>query len=148
VLVALESKSHAHFASRPKFVSAREFVLLRWRMKDRRVAFVRGALTELVESLDATLRVWRRNGDAVPAPLSESAGLLLERLGRANRIAAGQFAGSQRSTEQFSAMRSAIERLDLAFVAFRNASDKADAESVLDAELARVRTEIELDPPT
>ena len=114
-------------------------------MKDRRVAFARTVLSELVESLDATLRIGRWSGEEVPPPLRVSAGLLVDRLGKANRLAGCPFTGAPRSAAAFSSVSSAIQRLDLAFVAYRKASDRVDAERVLDAELASVSSQIALD---
>jgi hypothetical protein len=116
-------------------------------MKDRRVAHARSVLSELVESLDATVRIGRWSGEEVPPPLRASAGLLIDRLGKANRLAASRFVGAPKSEEAFTAVSSAIQRLDLAFVAYRNSLDKAEAERALDAELAKVSAEIELDLP-
>jgi hypothetical protein len=116
-------------------------------MKDRRVAHARSVLSELVESLDATVRIGRWSGEEIPPPLRASAGLLIDRLGKANRLAASRFAGAPRSEAAFTAVSSAIQRLDLAFVAYRNSLDKTEAERVLDAELAKVSAEIELDLP-
>jgi hypothetical protein len=117
-------------------------------MKDRRVAYFRGALGELLDSLDATLRIARwRDEDAVPAPLRTSASLLPERLGKANRLAADRFVGSPIAVQAVSELSSAIQRLDLAFVAYRTAPDKLDNASALDAEIARVRTAAALDLP-
>jgi hypothetical protein len=116
-------------------------------MKDRRVAFARSVLSELVESLDATVRLGRWTGEDVPPPLRENADLLVDRLGKANRLAASRFAGAPRSAAEFSAMSSAIQRLDRAFVGYRNMHDKNEAERMLEAELAAVRAEINLDSP-
>jgi len=96
-------------------------------MKDQRVAYARTILSELVESLDATVRIGRWNGEEVPPPLRASAGLLVDRLGKANRLAASRFVVAPKSAAAFSAVSSAIQRLDLAFVAYRNALDKAEA---------------------
>jgi hypothetical protein len=116
-------------------------------MKDRRVAYARSVLSELVESLDATVRIGRWSGEEVPPPLRENAELLVDRLGKANRLAASRFAGAPRSAAEFTALTSAIQRLDRAFVGYRNLLDKVEAERVLEAELAAVRSEIELDVP-
>ncbi len=116
-------------------------------MKDRRVAHARIVLKELVESLDATVRIGRWSGDEVPPPLHASAELLIDRLGKANRLASSRFVGAPRSEAVFAAVSSAIQRLDLAFVAYRNSLNKAEAERVLDAELAKVSAEIDLDLP-
>jgi hypothetical protein len=115
-------------------------------MKDRRVSYVRGVLSELVESLDATMRIARwQDDDAVPPPLRASADLLVERLGKANRLANDRYAGSSVAVQAISAMSTAIQRLDLAFVAYRNSPEREDTVLALDAELARVRADSELD---
>jgi len=117
-------------------------------MRDRRVAYVRNALTELVESLDATMRIanWP-GGDAVPTPLRASVAVLGERLGKANRLAADKFAGSPRSVAALSVMSSAIHRLDHAYVAYLKAPQDKQAVMALDSEIARVRADAELDLP-
>jgi hypothetical protein len=115
--------------------------------KDRRIANARTVLSELVESLDATLRIDRWSGEEVPPPLRASADLLLDRLGKANRLAASPFVGAPRSAAAFSAVSSAIQRLDLAFVAYRKAFDKAEGERLLDTALASVSAEATLDLP-
>jgi hypothetical protein len=116
-------------------------------MKDRRVAHARSVLRELVESLDATVRIGRWSGDEIPPPLRASAQLLVERLGKANRLASSRLVGAPRSEAAFSEVTSAIQRLDLAFVAYRNSLHKVEAERVLDAELAKVSAEIDLEQP-
>ena len=117
-------------------------------MRDQRVAYVRGALTELVESLDATVRIahWHES-DAVPDPLRASGALLVERLGKANRLAADKFSGSSRSVAALSAMTSAINRLDRAYVAYLRAPDEKETAVALGTEIARVRADSELDLP-
>jgi hypothetical protein len=122
------------------------------RMKDRRVAYVRSVLTELVESLDATMRIarWPANGagaEAVPAPLRASVALLVERLGKANRLAADKFVGSPRSVAALTAMSSAITRLDRAYVAYLRDPDEEETAIALGTEIARVRADTELDLP-
>jgi hypothetical protein len=115
-------------------------------MKDRRVAFVRGVLSELVESLDATVRIARWDDeDAVPPPLRASAALLAERLGKANRLAADKFVGSPPAVKAISDLSTAITRLDTAFVAFRNGMDRPETALALDAEIARVRADMDLE---
>ena len=112
-------------------------------MKDRRIAFVRSVLSELVESLEATVRIGRWQGqDDLPDPLRESAALLSDRLGRANRVAKDKFNGSISSIAAITAMSSAIQRLDIAFVAYRSSRDERATSAALDAEIARVRSEI------
>jgi hypothetical protein len=115
-------------------------------MKDRRVAYVRGVLTELVESLDATVRIgrWSDNNDGVPPPLRASAAQLVDRLGKANRLAADRFVGSPVAVAAISALSSAIQRLDLAYVAYRSAPNEEESAVALDTEIARVRSDVDL----
>jgi hypothetical protein len=115
-------------------------------MKDRRVAYVRGVLGELVESLDATVRIARWNGEeVVPPPLRASANLLVERLSKANRLAADKFVGAPSAVRAISELSTAITRLDNAFVAYRNGSDREATVLALDAEIERVRADVNLD---
>lgn len=119
-------------------------------MRDQRVAYVRGVLSELVESLEATLRVARwpkAEADAIPTPLRASVALLVERLGKANRLASDKFGGSPRSVEALSAMSSAINQLDRAYVAYLKAPDEEESAIALGTEIARVRANAELDLP-
>jgi hypothetical protein len=93
-------------------------------MKDERVKVFRRALQELIESLDAMVRVRRWAGpEAAPEPLQESASRLLGRLGTAGRLAAGTFNGSPADALQVEAMCSAMRRLDAAYVAYRQAQN-------------------------
>jgi hypothetical protein len=125
-------------------------------MRDRRVAYVRGVLTELVESLEATMRIanWHdveagadADADVVPGPLRTSVALLVERLGKANRLAADKFVGNPRSVAALSAMSSAITRLDRAYVAYLRAPDEKETSIALGTEIARVRADADLDLP-
>ena len=89
-------------------------------MKDARVTTFRKALEDLMESLDATVRVARWNdGESVPDPLKESASRLLARLGTADRLSSASFTGSATDVARVTAMRSAMRRLDAAYVAYR-----------------------------
>ncbi len=114
-------------------------------MKDQRLAFFRGTLDGLLESLDATVRVSRwRGAESIPEPLQKSANQLLDRLGAANRLAAGKFAGSPVVISAMTAMSGAIQKLDVAFVEFRRTiagtpQQRDDAAVALDAELDQVR---------
>ena len=119
-------------------------------MRDRRVAYVRSVLSELVESLEATVRIARwpdGEAEAVPGPLRASVALLVERLGKANRLAADKFVGSPRSIAALTAMSGAITRLDRAYVAYLKAPDEEESAILLGTEIARVRTDAELDLP-
>ena len=116
-------------------------------MKDQRVVFLRKAFDGLLESLDATLRIARWSGtESVPEPLQLAATQLLDRLGAANRLAAGKFAGSPVVVSSMTAISTGIQRLDLAFVDFRRtiagtAAQKEESAQALDAELDAVRAD-------
>ena len=116
-------------------------------MKDQRVVFLRGVLDGLVESLDATLRISRWTGtESVPEPLQRAAAQLVDRLGAANRLAAGKFNGSPVVVNSMTAMSSAIQRLDAAFVEFRRTltgppAQKDEGVLALEAELGAVKAE-------
>jgi hypothetical protein len=116
-------------------------------MNDRRVAYMRGVLDGLVESLDATVRISSWTGtESVPEPLEQNAARLNERLGVANRLATDKFAGSPAVLAAITAMSGAISRLDVAFVAYRrtqagSADQKTQGAHTLDQELAGVRAD-------
>lgn len=89
-------------------------------MNDLRVAAFRKALTSLVESLEATLRVARWTGpEEIPTPLENSASKLLDHLGSANRFAADRYSGSPPVVECMTAMSAATKALDGAYVEYR-----------------------------
>jgi hypothetical protein len=118
-------------------------------MKDHRITSLRRALEGLVESLDATARLsrWRDTEDA-PQPLRESAAKLGERLEAANQLAAGKIAGGSSAVPLLTGMSSAIQRLDAAYVQYRDRIDaNPDAEDeaavALDAEIGTVKSEAE-----
>jgi hypothetical protein len=119
---------------------------------DPRIVTFRGALEALLESLDATVRVarWQQEsggqegGGAVPEPLKKSASQLLERLGSATRLASGRFVGTTAIVATSEAIRTAINELDGAYVAYRKQMDssptaKDEAALALDSELGRVK---------
>jgi hypothetical protein len=114
-------------------------------MNDQRVAAFRQALTALVESLDATVRVARWSGpEATPAPLEKSASQLLDRLGSANRFAADRYLGSPPVVGCMTAMSTATKVLDAAYVEYRRhlegaSEDRAQAAMALDHELDAVK---------
>lgn len=116
--------------------------------KDPRIVYFRGALESLLESLDATVRIarWQDGGEAIPEPLQKSASQLVDRLGSANRLAAGKFVGSPAVVANGDAIREAIQELDAAFVTYRRHFDgrpteRGDAVMALDAEIGRVKQE-------
>ena len=105
----------------------------------------RRTLDELIESLDATVRVSRWVGsEEAPAPLHESASRLVARLGTADRLGSAKFSGSVADAARVTAMVSAMRRLDTAYVAFRaqlqsGPSDREVAAVALGAELDEVK---------
>lgn len=114
-------------------------------MNDLRVAAFRKALTALLESLDATVRVARWPGpEAVPAPLQNSATKLLDHLGSANRFAADRYVGSPPVVECMNAMSAATKVLDAAYVEYRrhlagSTEELARAAMALDHEIDAVK---------
>jgi hypothetical protein len=118
-------------------------------MKDQRLAYFRGALDALVDSLDATARISRwDSGESAPEPLQKSAAKLGERLGAANRLAAGKFVGAPVVVAGLTGMSGAIQRLDAAYVQYRRRIDAKPAERdeaaiALDAEIGNVKAEAE-----
>jgi hypothetical protein len=118
-------------------------------MNDQRIAYFRGALQALVESLDATARLSRwDSAESAPEPLQQSAAKLSERLGAANRLASGKFVGASQVVASLTGMSGAIKRLDAAYVQYRYRIDSKPAERdeaavALDAEIGSVRAEVE-----
>jgi hypothetical protein len=114
-------------------------------MNDQRVAAFRAALTSLVESLDATVRVARWTGpEPVPAPLQNSAAKLLDRLGSANRFAADRYSGSPPVVACMSAMSADTKLLDAAYVEYRrhvtgSSEEREKAAAALDHEIDAVK---------
>jgi hypothetical protein len=117
-------------------------------MKDQRIVFFRRTLEALVESLDATARLSRwDSAEAAPEPLRQSAAMLGERLGAANRLASGKFTGAGQVVASLTAMSGAIRRLDAAYVQYRSLieskpADRDEAAVALDAEIGSVRAEV------
>jgi hypothetical protein len=112
--------------------------------KDPRIVALRGTLESLIEALDATVRIarWEQGGEAIPEPLQQSAAQLLDRLGSANRLAAGRFVGAPRVVATSDAIKQAVRALDAAFVAYRKraeGSERQDAVIDLDGELGRIK---------
>ncbi len=91
-------------------------------MKDKRIMVFRTALEELVESLDATLRVasWE-DAEGVPDPLKDSASRLVARLGAADRLGAGVFKGSANDAARVVVLTDAMRRLETAYLGYRKA---------------------------
>jgi porphobilinogen deaminase len=114
-------------------------------MKDQRIKVFRGAVDDLLESLEAHLRVsrWSDPG-GVPEPLSVAATKLLTRLGVAHRLASGVFVGTPTDSNKVGAMCVAMKRLDVAYVTYRTQVERAPHDSTtasvtLEAEIAEVR---------
>src|SRR5262245_10997296 len=117
---------------------SRRSAVIALRMKDKRVLVFRTALDELVESLDATLRIMRWEGnEAIPEPLEASASQLVARLGSADRLAGSVFKGKPQDVAQVTAFTDAMRRLESAYVELRkklgSPSERARAESALDS---------------
>lgn len=114
-------------------------------MNDQRVAAFRKALTALLDSLDATVRVARWPGpEAIPAPLENSATKLLDHLGTANRFAADRYVGSPPVVGCMDAMSAATKLLDEAYVEYRrhlsgSSEEQAQAAMALDHEIDAVK---------
>ena len=116
-------------------------------MNDQRITSLRRALEALVDSLDATARLSRwDSGESAPEPLQESAAKLSDRLGAANRLAGGNFAGATQVVASLNGMSDAIKRLDAAYVQYRDRVDaqpgeRDDAIVALDAEIGNVKAQ-------
>ncbi len=116
--------------------------------KDPRIVTFRGALEALIESLDATVRIarWQGDDEPVPKPLSQIAARLQDRLGSATRLANGKFVGAPAVVNTSDAIREAIQALDGAFLAYCKRIDGAwperqEAALALDAVLGRIKLE-------
>jgi len=111
-------------------------------MKDQRIPLLRRALDAVLDSLDATLRMREWSGpEEVPEPLRASAARLIERLGSAVRLSAISVRGDI-DARRVEAMTTAVKRLDSAYVAFREAIDRAPTS--MEAALAKLRQEVDL----
>jgi hypothetical protein len=114
-------------------------------MNDQRVAAFRKALTSLVESLDATVRVARWPApEPIPAPLENSAAKLLDNLGCANRFAADRYTGPPPVVVCLTAMSAATKALDAAYVEYRrhlsgSNEEQLQAAMALDHEIDAVK---------
>ncbi len=114
--------------------------------KDPRIVTFRGALESLIESLDATVRIarWQSSDGAIPEPLERSAAQLQDRLGSASRLAAGRFVGAPAVVNTSDAIKTAVQDLEVAFVAYRKRldagpSERDEAAIALDAVVGRVK---------
>lgn len=116
----------------------------RGRGQDPRIVTFRGALESLIESLDATVRIarWEAGGEPIPEPLRQSAAQLQDRLGSANRLAAGRFVGAPAVVATSDAIKEAVRGLDAAFVEYlkrAEAGQRDEAVIVLDGEVGRIK---------
>jgi hypothetical protein len=112
--------------------------------KDPRIVTFRSALESLIESLDATVRIarWEAGGESIPEPLRQSAAQLQDRLGSANRLAAGRFVGAPAVVATSEAIREAVRGLDAAFVAYGKRAEGGQREEAvieLDGEVGRIK---------
>jgi hypothetical protein len=112
-------------------------------MKDQRIPALRRALDALLESLEATLRVksWAGSDD-IPEPLRNAAGRLIERFGAADRMSGFTPRSTALEAARVQAMSAAIRRLDVAYVAFRQALERAPARA--ESALSSLRHEIDV----
>lgn len=116
-------------------------------MKDSRVTAFHKSLEELVESLDATLRVAHWDAEeVVPDMLQESASKLVARLGTADRLASGVFKGNDRDVSRVHELTGAMRRLETTYLAYRKnlkngSGDSAKAAEELIVLLEQVKTE-------
>ncbi len=115
-------------------------------MKDKRIKVFHKSLEELVESIDATLRVssWEET-EEVPEPLKDSASLLMTRLGTADRLAGGVFNGTSKDAVRVNALTDAMRRLEAAYLSYVRTSESGPrgekAREELTATLDQVRME-------
>lgn len=112
--------------------------------KDPRIVTFRTALESLIESLEATVRIarWEAGGEPVPEPLRQAAAQLQDRLGSANRLAAGRFVGAPAVVATSDAIKEAVRKLDAAFVAYRRRAEGGQREEAvieLDDDVGRVK---------
>jgi hypothetical protein len=115
-------------------------------MKDKRVLVFRKSLEELIESLDATLRLARWDGsDAVPEPLRDSASRLMARLGTTDRLAAGVFKGTALDVARVTTLTEAMRRLETAYVSYRKKLESVSGASVAAEELAAALEQVRSD---
>lgn len=110
-------------------------------MRDQRLRVFRTAVDGLIESLDAVVRLSRWNeGESKPEPLVSAAAKLLDRLGAADRLSASQFNGPASDVQKVTAMRSAMKRLDAAYLAYckqrASRTEQAEAATTLEAEIS------------
>ncbi|HEX8794201.1 MAG TPA: hypothetical protein VF765_24830 [Polyangiaceae bacterium] len=87
---------------------------------------------------------WETGGEPIPEPLRQSAAQLQDRLGSANRLAAGRFVGAPAVVATSDAIKEAVRDLDAAFVAYRKRAEEGQREEAvieLDGELGRIKVD-------
>jgi hypothetical protein len=111
-------------------------------MKEHRMQVFRSAIEDLIESLEAVIRLSRwSDTEPKPEPLVLSAGKLLARLGTADRLSSAKFHGTPAETSKVAAMCVVLKRLDAAYLAYRQQlepsarTNNADAIVALETEL-------------
>ncbi len=115
--------------------------------KDQRLKVFRSAIEELLESLDAFLRVAQWNEpEQPPHPLHAAATKLLDRLGAADRLASSTFVGTQTEAGKVTAICAALKRLDAAYVVYRQKADwgpnrRAAASAKLEETIGEVKSD-------
>lgn len=89
-------------------------------MRDQRLKVFRDAVEQLIESLEAHVRLARWDStEPKPAPLASAASKLIDRLGAADRLSAARYQGPATDVAKVDAMRGAMKRLEGAYAAFR-----------------------------
>jgi Zn-dependent M16 (insulinase) family peptidase len=116
-------------------------------MRNKRIQVFQQSLEELVESIDATLRLSSWDvAEAVPEPLKESASKLMARMAVSDRLVSGVFNGNSRDAAHVRMLTDAMRRLDAAYLAYvkKLESDfgREKARNELSAALDQVRTEL------
>jgi len=116
-------------------------------MRDQRIGHFRSTLEALADSLDATARICRWEGEEpIPEPLQQSAAKLIDRLGAANRLSTGHLSGPPDVVARLTRIRAAIQRLDAAYVEYHQhikgtPTETAEAAAMLDLEISGAKTD-------
>ena len=112
-------------------------------MRDQRLKVFRDAVEQLIESLEAFIRLARWDGtEAKPEPLVALSAKLLDRLGAADRLSDARFQGPPAEVAKVDAMRVALKRLDAAYAAYCRETRNAAAGTDLKAAVATLESEV------
>ncbi len=112
-------------------------------MKDTRSKIFRDTALDLVESLDASVRLAQWDEKEVkPEPLVLSAGQLVKLLGTAERLAASKFSGRADDVTEVEVICAVMRKLDAAYRVFRKQGGGAAKGS---PELARAAETLQLE---